>query len=214
MELVHTAPAPARHAPPPQPNSGLVVVQAAAIEMSPQRLLQTLRQLGALRVVLVGPEFGSLAHRLALDLGFDEVWPAGLPDAVFAALLAKAWTAPRAAASSRVATSPPPTTTTATTAPTTTSTVPAPVTVDLPGGTCSLQGRVLALPQEALRLLDGLRAAYPATAPRAVLAGAAGGSPGRRIDMVVCRLRQALRATGIDDRIVQSVRGAGYRLSL
>ena len=203
MELVH--PAPNRQPRPAPPSAGLVVLQAASIEMAPRRLLDMLRQLGALRIVLVGPEFGSLAYRLALDLGFDEVWPAALPAPAVDALLARAWAAPavpdrgnaRASAPSASASAPGPALTGA--------------SVDLSGGTFTMHGRVIAMPHECLRLLEGLLAAYPATAPRAGLAAPAP-LHGRRIDMTVSRLRATLRAAGIDHLHVQAVRGVGYRL--
>lgn len=209
MELVH--PAPNRQPRPAPPSAGLVVLQAASIEMAPRRLLDTLRQLGALRIVLVGPEFGSLAYRLALDLGFDEVWPAALPAPTVDALLARAWAAP--AVPDRGSASAPSASASASASAPASVPGPAPTgaSVDLSGGTCTMHGRVIAMPHECLRLLAGLLAAYPATAPRAGLAAPAP-LHGRRIDMTVSRLRATLRAAGIDHLHVQAVRGVGYRL--
>ena len=207
MELVH--PAPNRQPRPAPPSAGLVVLQAASIEMAPRRLLDTLRQLGALRIVLVGPEFGSLAYRLALDLGFDEVWPAALPAPAVDALLARAWAAPAVPDRGNASASAPSASASASVS------APGPAltgaSVDLSGGTFTMHGREIAMPHECLRLLDRLLVAYPATALRSGLAAPAP-LHGRRIDMTVSRLRATLRAAGIDHLHVQAVRGVGYRL--
>lgn len=193
-----------------------MVLHAAALEMAPRRMLDTLRRLGPVRVVLVGPEFGSLAHRLALVVGFDEVWPAGLPAATFQALLARAWAAPLDAPGPP--TDPRPRHADAPVSAPPLSAPPAPpsrlqVSVDVAGGTCTVFDRVIVMPGTRLRLLDALVAAYPAAARRSALAGTAA-VPGRRIDMTICRLRMALQASGIDTLVVESVRGVGYRLAV
>lgn len=96
--------------------AALVVVQASAIDMSPRRLLEALRRLGPLRVALCGPEPGGLLHALALDVGFDEVWPQPLRGAVLEATLCRAWQGTPPAA-------------------------PAPVVVNLTSSSCRVAGR-------------------------------------------------------------------------
>ncbi len=214
MELVRTAPA--RHPQPPLPSSGLVVLHAAALEMTPRRMLGTLRRLGPGRVVLVGPEFGSLAHRLALDVGFDEVWPAGLPTATFQAMLG------RAAGYARPARRPP--TSARRCASVGSAAAAAAAAVARAAITAAGQRRPCRghLHRVRPRHRDAgpvsAAARHPgrcvsAAARRSALAGTTLAN-GRRIDMTICRLRMAVQASGVDTLIVESVRGVGYRLAV
>ena len=190
----------------------LVVVQATAITMSPRLLLQALRLLSPLRVVLAGPEPGCLAHAMALDLGFDEVWPKGLQGASLQTALVRAMAGPSsgstpgsgggpghpaAPAQSRDA-----------------------VAVDLRSHTCTVAGRVVSLPPDCARLLHSLLLSHPEAMTRPMLARAMGlaVSPalpiGRRIDMTASRLRRKLQQAGLWQLRVSTQWGVGYRVQV
>jgi len=68
----------------------MVLVQAAAMQTAPGAVVDALRAGAALRLVLSGHAFGGVAHRLALEVGFDEVWPLDLPAPLLSMMLHKA----------------------------------------------------------------------------------------------------------------------------
>lgn len=208
-------------------SAGLVVVQAVAISMSPLRLLDTLRLLSPLRVALAGPEPGSLAHAMALDLGFDDVWPQSLQGSLLETALARAYAGAPAER------------TRATPATPATPSIPAGseraaqaaqfatcahsghgVVVDLATHSCTAAGRVVALPPDCARLLHNLLMSYPVAMPRAGLAQAMGLAVnaslplGRRIDMTASRLRSRLQQAGLWQLRITATWGVGYRLEV
>ncbi|RVU43889.1 winged helix-turn-helix domain-containing protein [Rubrivivax rivuli] len=211
----------------------MVLVQEAALQSDAAATLALLRTAGPLRVVLVGPEFGSFNHGRALRLGYDEVWPADTPVALLALMLGKAHG--RAPAQVSLATlalaavapsaGPPPTARTPTAAP---AAPPAPprLQVDLRTGSCRWGGQVVQLTRGSAALLQGLQRAHPQGVTRAQLAQvlielsgsqAAGLCPEgrqRRVDTQVSRLRAELAAGGLGALRIASVRFMGYRLVL
>ena len=65
----------------------LALISVAELEWSPQALLTALRQRRVPRAVMIGPTFGTTAHLMALEVGFDEVWAAGTSVPFLAALI-------------------------------------------------------------------------------------------------------------------------------
>jgi DNA-binding response OmpR family regulator len=211
----------------------MVLVQEAALQSDAAATLALLRGAGPLRVVLVGPAFGSFGHAHALRLGYDEVWPAGTSTALLALMLGKAHgrapaqvslatlalaamapavpTSPAFAAQAPVPAGPP---------------TPPRLQVDLRTGTCRWGGQVAQLTRGSAALLQGLHRACPQGVPRAQLAQllvelsgsqAAGLYPEgrqRRVDTQVSRLRTELAAGGLGALRIASVRFMGYRLVL
>jgi DNA-binding response OmpR family regulator len=83
--------------------------------------------------------------------------------------------------------------------------------VRLDGRTLSLGVNAAALMHE-LAVGDGRPASRTDLARRLGPAGLAARS--RTVDMAICRLRQSLRAQGVHDVAIESVRGRGYRMVL
>jgi len=190
--------------------AALVVAQAAAMLDAPGVVVATLRRGGPLRLVLSGPEFGSLAHALALEVGFDEVWPQAAPAALLWLMLAKAMAVPLANAALRqMPTSP---------------ARPQGLQVDLRDLSCRFAGRAVQLTRGSAVLLRALQRAHPDSATREVLAEAliAVSTPaaadaalalaGRRVDTQIYRLRRELAGGGLGALRIRSVRCLGYRL--
>lgn len=92
--------------------------------------------------------------------------------------------------------------------------------LEVDGAQCRvrLDGRTLCLGASAAALMHELAAHDGRPASRADLArrlGPAGlGTRSRTVDMAICRLRQTLRAEGVRDVAIESVRGRGYRMVL
>jgi len=196
----------------------LVLVQAAAMQAAPGAVVAALRAGGPLRLVLSGPEFGGLAHALALEVGFDEVWPLDLPAPLLSMMLHKALGSSRPFAARQRAL---PNTETPAEAPA------AGLQVDPAYGTCHWQGRMASLTRGSALLLQTLQRAYPLNVPRIALAAALDGPPsteprapseltvlGRRVDTQVSRLRQELAKAGFEALRIYSARFIGYRLEL
>lgn len=212
----------------------LVLVQAAAMQAAPGAVVTSLRAGGPLRLVLSGPEFGSLTHTLALEVGFDEVWPQGLPAPLLSMLLRKALgmhghsagrtpsLPPRAAAGpAQIDTTAVAPTHAQALAPTLA------LEVDAAHGICHWQGRAAAMTRGSALVLRALQQAYPRSVSRLALAAALDDLPGteawapnepralgRRIDTQVSRLRQELAKAGFAALHIRSARYIGYRLEL
>jgi len=190
--------------------AALVVVQAAAMLDAPGVVVATLRRGGPLRLVLSGPEFGSLAHALALEVGFDEVWPQAAPAALLSLMLAKAMALTTVSAPPRQMTS--------------VHAQPHGLQVDTRDLSCRWAGRVVQLTRGSAVLLQALQRAYPESATRETLAealivisgpGAADAAlalAGRRVDTQIYRLRRELSSGGLRSLRIRSVRYVGYRL--
>ena len=196
----------------------LVLVQAAAMQAAPSAVVAALRAGGPLRLVLSGPAFGSLAHALALEVGFDEVWPLDLPAPLLSMMLHKALGLSTPIAARQRALPPEE-------APAETPAVG--LRVDPAYGLCHWQGRMASLTRGSALLLQTLQRAHPHTVPRTALAAALDGPPspepraagelkvlGRRVDTQVSRLRQELAKAGFEALRVYSARFIGYRLEL
>ncbi len=196
----------------------LVLVQAAAMQAAPGAVVAALRAGAPLRLVLSGPAFGSLAHALALEVGFDEVWPLDLPAPLLSMMLHKALgSAGPIAARQRAL----PNTETPAEAPA------AGLQVDPAYGGCHWQGRMAPLTRGSALMLQALQRAHPHNVPRIALAAALDGPAsteprasseltvlGRRVDTQVSRLRQELAKAGFQALRIYSARFIGYRLEL
>ena len=206
----------------------MVLVQEAALQNDAAATLALLRGAGPLRVVLIGPAFGSFGHAHALRLGYDEVWPASTSTALLALMLGKAhgrapaqvslatlalaaMAPPAPSAQPPLPAGPPP---------------PPRLQVDLRTGSCRWSGQVVQLTRGSAALLQGLHRAHPQGVTRGQLAQllvelsgsqAAGLCPEgrqRRVDTQVSRLRTELAAGGLGALRIASLRFIGYRLVL
>ncbi len=180
--------------------SALVLVHGSVMDGALIRLAQTCRSLGARRLVLIGPEFGSRQAEHALVHGFDEIWPSGMAQRLCKTLLQKAWqTASQlsvAGASSAMQFGP--------------------LTLGRSQDHCTYQEREIYLGRESLSLLRVLITHYPLPVSRQNFIEAMGkmsqelASHTRVFDMAVTRLRQRLRAAQLHEVVVSTVRGVGY----
>ena len=180
----------------------LALVSMADLAWSPQALLAALRHRGAPRTVLVGPSFASTAHLMALEIGFDEVWPAGAPTTTLAALIRAQVRGKngRGSASGR----------------------PMPqrldIRVDLEGSSCSSGGRFVTFSRSHLEILDLLLRRAPAVVPRIEIRSlipevrSERRTNSRVVDTVMSQLRRSFRAQEVLADIV-CTRGIGYRIA-
>jgi len=158
-------------------------------------LLAALRAAGVARVVLLGPSFGSVAHVMALEFGFDDVWDGQSPEPLLAALLRH-----RLAAQ-----------------------VPQPprtaLSFDADRASCRHDGRLLPLGPSFVQTLACLAARSPQAVHRDELASLipalqphVRARDSRIVDTHVSRLRAQLRRAGVHDVQIVAVRSRGYRL--
>lgn len=180
--------------------SALVLVHGSAVDDASIRLVQACRSLGARRLVLIGPPFGSWEAEQALAHGFDEIWPAGMARRLCVALVEKAW---RTASQLSVVES--------------ASTLQfGPLSLGRSQDHCTYQQREIYLGRDSVSLLRVLITHYPQPVSRQALIEAMGktnkdlASHTRIVDMAITRLRQRLRACQLNDVVVSTVRGAGY----
>lgn len=181
----------------------LVVVHAQAIDTPYGQLLDVLRSCGVRRVVLVGPRLEDAQYMLALEAGFDEVWPEALPQTTLPVLVRKAWQTAR-------------------------QTPPVDAEWVLTLGDlllaaesycCWVEGRKVYLGRTGFSVLKCLALSYPDIASRGKLsmatreedvAGLCEGS--RAMDVAVSRLRKKLHEAGSTSVRIRSVSGLGYQL--
>lgn len=180
--------------------SALVLVHGNVVDGALIRLVQTCRSLGARRLVLIGPPFGSLGAEQALVHGFDEVWPAGMARRLCVALVRKAWqTASQMSEAESVSTL-----------------RFGRLSLGKSQSHCTYQHREIYLGRDSLSLLRVLIAHYPQPVSRQSVLEAMGKmdkdftSDTRVVDMAVTRLRQRLQAAKLHDVVVSTVRGVGY----
>lgn len=184
--------------------AALVLVYGATADVANRHLADTCRAFGACRVILVGPEFGSPAAEEALTNGFDEVWPAAMPQPLCLVLLQRAWqTATQLLASDAARTL-----------------RVGPLAVGQHGSQCTYYDRAVHLGRDSLALLKALVMHYPHPIDRATVLDAMGKEGdglalhSRAIDMAVTRLRQRLRVANVQGVQVSTVRGVGYGLAV
>lgn len=159
-------------------------------------LLGALRASGIAHVVLLGPAFGSVAHVMALEFGFDDVWDGQSPEPLLAALLRHRLTRH----------APPP--------------VRTGLSFDADGASCRHDGRLLRLGPSFVQTLACLAAHSPQAVDRDELARLIPAlqhdrdraRDSRIVDTHVSRLRSQLRAAGVHDVQIVAVRSRGYRL--
>lgn len=183
---------------------GLAVVTGQPPVDSTTYLLDSLRSMGIIRTVLVGPSVESAQYPFALNCGFDEVWPTNLPTQTFKALLKKSWQ------------------TTLQVSGTVPDKAPSLGPVSLNPESCSatVEGSVAYLSRSCFVLLQSLVSKYPYVASRSDLLMALGklvpGLDGRSraVDMAIHRLRKQLAQAGVQAIAIRSVEQMGYRLNL
>jgi DNA-binding response OmpR family regulator len=182
----------------------LVLVHAGYADSAWIGLAQTCRTLGARRLVLIGPAFGSLEAEHALEHGFDETWPLLIERRLSLALLQKAWqTTSQLAmtdANSMVQVGP--------------------LILGSSPDRCTYHRREFTLGRDSLALLRVLLVHHPLPVSRAKLMqatekwGRGGTQPTRALDMAILRLRHALVAAQVHEVVVATARGMGYRVDL
>jgi len=74
-----------------QPVLSLAIVVEHPSDETKRYLMSSLRQCGVQRTVLVGPSVGTIPYLIALEDGFDEVWPDALSAQTLKALVNKSW---------------------------------------------------------------------------------------------------------------------------
>ena len=183
---------------------GLALVVADVLEDSCPALFDILRSVGAQRAVLVGPNLESAYFPVALDAGFDEVWPdsTGLP--ALRALVKKAWHATMRMSRA------------------TQHKVPSLGAMVLHPESCSctIQGTPAYLSRSCFVVLQCLVTNYPEPVSRTSLFTALGKIvPGldvrsRAVDMAVYRLRKQLSLAGVHNLEVRTIEHVGYGLTL
>ena len=185
----------------------LVVVQAQAVDMPYRHLLDALRGGGVRRAVLVGPSLGDVQYVLALEAGFDEVWPEALPRTALPVLLGKAWQTSRQmphAEAERVLTL-------------------GDLVLAAESASCWVAGHKVYLGRACFAILQCLALNFPGIASRGQLslatredddddAGLGDGS--RAMDVSVSRLRKKLQEAGVAGVRIKSVSGLGYQLCM
>ena len=180
----------------------LAVVAASGLDVPLGAVLDSLRTAGVQTVALHGPEFGSLVHLLALELGFDHVWGESANDEALAVLVKHAGIQrARRPVTGHVQLD------------------GTELSVDTASLVCTVRGIPFRLGTSAtytLKLLldkaphlvsrEDIEATIPATR-----VGRTGGS--RVVDAHISRLRQRLRQVGADAVRIVAIRGQGYRLT-
>ncbi|OYU43944.1 MAG: hypothetical protein CFE44_15605 [Burkholderiales bacterium PBB4] len=191
------------HYPGPQELS-LAIVLGDRLDASSRLMLDALQAMGVQRTVLLGPSFESTQFPLALDTGFDEVWPdaSGLP--VLKALLKKSWqTTVRVSKAT----------------PHRGSSLGAMV-LHPESCSCTISGAVAYLSRSCFVVLQSLVSHYPEPVTRNSLFTALGKIvPGldarsRAVDMAVYRLRKQLLQAGVHTLEVRTIEHIGYGLTL
>jgi len=180
----------------------VVVVEFGSTCLSLRGLIASLQATSA-RIVLIGPRFGSSDHVAALDLGVDEVWPAGTSTPVLRALLRRAvgdWPQAESEANMRRLDV-------------------GPLVVDLDSLRCSYDGRPVVMTYLQLQILATMLYRYPGVVPREALREVVSsttlrpsGDKSRSIDIHVSRLRRILGAAGAAGVSISSIRGYGYKI--
>lgn len=182
----------------------VAIVAATALDVPLGAVLDTLRNAGVASVALYGPEFGSLMHLLALELGFDHVWSDSAQDETLAVLIRHAGVRVHAARAAKEDDALGDTG----------------LTVDTASLTCSIRGVPFALGISSLYTLKLLLDRAPNPVSRADIeevipatkAGRIGGS--RVVDAHVSRLRQRLKEVGANAVRIVAIRGKGYRITM
>ena len=183
----------------------LVIVRAHAVDVPYRQLLAALRSGGVRRVVLVGPGLGDAQYVLALEAGFDEVWPEALPRTALPVLVCKAWQTSRQmphADAERVLTL-------------------GELVLAAESSSCWVAGYKVYLGRACFAILQCLALNYPGIASRGKLTmatreeDAAGlGDGSRAMDVSVSRLRKKLLEAGVAGVRIKSVSGLGYQLCM
>jgi DNA-binding response OmpR family regulator len=177
-----------------------LVVAAYGEALASHEQLLAARQAGKARAVMFGPAFGSLQHVLALELGFDEVWPQSTGEMALHALVRAALRQNRGHAALDGAAG------------------LASLRVDPESLRCEFAGQTLALTPSQIRIFGHLVNAHPSPVSRVDLMRYAkpsrraldGGS--RSVDAQVSRIRTVLADGGLTSLTIESVQGFGYRL--
>lgn len=189
---------------PEHPAPLLALIQGRVADEAAVSLAQACRERGMCRIVLVGPEFGSVDAQTALLRGFDEVWPRQLPHGLGVVILQKAWqTAKRLGAIDgarllRVG----------------------PLSIGKGDDSFAYRNRKVNLGGDSVALLRVLATHFPKPVSRGALMRALRkteldlAANTRIVDMSVMRLRQRLRAAGVRGVNISTVRGVGYGLEL
>jgi DNA-binding response OmpR family regulator len=181
------------------PHCRLVVAAYGDALASHEQLLAS-RHAGKARAVMFGPAFGSLQHVLALELGFDEVWPGSVSEMALHALVRAALRQNRPDALLHA------------------SSGLASLRVDPESLRCEYGGQALALTPSQIRIFGHLVNAHPSAVSRVDLMRYA--KPSRRsldsgsrsVDAQVSRIRTVLADGGLTSLAIESVQGFGYRL--
>ncbi|OYT90046.1 MAG: hypothetical protein CFE43_20215 [Burkholderiales bacterium PBB3] len=182
----------------------LAIVVGGGIDVACRPLLDSLRRVGAQRSVLIGPGLDSIDYPLALDAGFDEVWPESIGVPVLKALVNKSWQT-----TIRVAKLGPDK------APNLGAMVLHPESCS-----CTISGSVAYLSRSCFVVLQCLVSNYPEPVSRTSLFTALGKIvPGldarsRAVDMAVYRLRKQLANAGVSNLEIRTIEHVGYGLTV
>ena len=182
----------------------LAIVVGEGVYEAGRVLLDSLRSMGAQRSVLIGPSLDSIDYPMALDAGFDEVWPAHIGVAALKALVKKSWQttirmsklgpekAPNLGA----------------------------MVLHPESCSCTIGGSVAYLSRSCFFVLQCLVSSYPEPVSRTSLFTALGKIvPGldarsRAVDMAIYRLRKQLILAGVSNLEVRTIEHVGYGLTL
>ena len=182
----------------------LAIVVGEGIDEASLPLIDSLRKVGAQRSVLIGPSMDSLDYPLALEAGFDEVWPHSIGVPSLKALVKKSWQT-----TIRVAKIGPDK------APNLGALVLHPESCS-----CTIGGTVAYLSRSCFVVLQRLVSHYPEPVSRTSLFTALGKIvPGldarsRAVDMAVYRLRKQLTNAGVNNLEIRTIEHVGYGLTL
>lgn len=187
-----------------QPTMSLAILIGHPQDETMRTLMSSLQQCGVQRTVLVGPAVGMDSYLLALEEGFDEVWPEALGAQTLRALVNKSWQTTLRFFKPMV------------------EQVSATQDIVLRPEACScaVGGTVAYLSRSCFVVLQCLVLRHPEVVSRTELLGALGRVvPGlddrsRAIDMAIYRLRRQLSAARLRDIEIRTVDHIGYGLSL
>lgn len=187
-----------------QPAMNLAIVVERPQDEAKRYVMRSLQRSGVQRTVLVGPSVGTVPYLIALEDGFDEVWPDALSAQTLRALVRKSWQTTlrfmkpvleQASATQEIVMRP-------------------------EACSCAVGGSIAYLSRSCFVVLQCLVAKHPAVVSRTDLLIALGKVvPGlddrsRAVDMAVYRLRKQLRVAGIRDMEIRTVEHIGYGLEL
>lgn len=178
----------------------LVLLHIQNFEKLPA-LVEKYRNSGALRIVFIGPENGTVEFEMALLNGCDEVWPKGRSWTLYMVMLKRAWHAANAMVMYQGSVS------------------MGPLAIGRQKDSVIFRQKRVFLGEVYVALLLVLIAAHPRPVSRDDFLKSLGRSPdkyiegSRIIDVMVTRLRQKLKSAGIVGIYVRSIRGVGYSIS-